>query len=240
MEKWLLQKLYKGPNRFFPGDTLQLLFRDDKDVELDQESLTVLKSILLRKISKIIQKTQRLFPGRKLNFAKKPIQYPCPFQNCNFTESKSHKFSNEKAKLYESFIHHQLNNVTVIAKHTKNKPNMCHICKCFFERIDTHFHNFHQLKRRSPQMIQHLQKSTLATNDFLNMYYSKTNLPENSSDEFVEIATTQNQESTKSTAKSAPTKPLLTVTKSTAKPTSTIPETTEKVTKKWLNLVPLT
>ena len=96
-------KLYKGPNRFFPGDTLQLFFRDDKDVELDQESLTVLKSILLRQKSKIIQKTQRLFPGRKLNFAKKPIQYPCPFQSCNLTESKSHKFSNEKAKLYESF-----------------------------------------------------------------------------------------------------------------------------------------
>ena len=255
--KMAFAKLYKGPKRFFPGETLEFLFRDDKGIELDQESLTVLKSILLRKKSKIMQKTERLFPGKKLNFAQKPIQYPCPFQNCYFTgaklkrhlKSKSHKFTEEKAKLYESFIRHHLNHVTVIAKHTKNKPNMCHICKSFFERIDTHFHNFHQLKRQSPQMTKSLQKSTLATKDFVNMYYSNTNLPEtSSSDEFDETQTIQHQELTKSTAKSAPTKPLLTVTKSTAKSaptkplltvtkstaksTSPIPETIEKVTKR--------
>ena len=228
--KMAFVKLYKGPKRFFPGDKLEFLFRDDKGVELDEESLAVLKSILLRKKSKIIEKAQRLFPGKKLNFDKRPIQYPCPFQNCDFTgakvkrhlKSKSHKFSDENAKLYESFIRHQLNHVTVIAKHTQNKPNMCHMCKCFFERIDTHLHNFHQFKRRSPQMIKHLQKSTLATNDFLNMYFSKTNLPEySSSDEFDETLT---QESTKSTAKSAPTKPLRQEsTKSTAKSAPTMP-----------------
>ena len=73
-------KLYKGLNRFFPGDTLQLLFRDDKDVELDQESLTVLKSILLRKKSKIIQKNTKVVPWEKVELCQKTntISMPIP------------------------------------------------------------------------------------------------------------------------------------------------------------------
>ena len=77
---------------------------------------------------------------------------------------------------------------------------MCHINECFFERIDTHFHNFDQFKRQSPQMIRNLEKSTVAAKAFLDMYYSNTNLSEtSSSNEFNE------------TPKSTSTKPLLTV-----------------------------
>lgn len=147
-------KLYKGSKSFFPGQKLQFSFRG-KDVKVDEESLSMLKSILNQKKRKIIENTKKLFCGKELNFTKKPLQYNCNFIGAKVKrhlQSGSHKFPEEKAKLYESFIWHQLNHVTLIVIHQMNKPTMYHICKTFFDRTDTHFQHFHQCKRQTHQM----------------------------------------------------------------------------------------
>ena len=159
------RNLYKSLKRFFSGEKLHFSCRG-KDVELDEESLSVLKAILTPQKRKIIEKTKKLFPGIELSFTKQPLQYPCRFQNCNCTGVKvqrhlqfiSHKFPVKKAKTYESFIRHQLNHNTLIVKHNKNKPNMCHICKSFYKRIGTDFEYFHRCKRQTPQMNRNLEK----------------------------------------------------------------------------------
>lgn len=133
------KNLHKGPKRFFPRQKLQFSFIG-KDVEIDEESLSLLKAILTPQKRKIIEKTNRLFRGKELNSTKKPLQYPCPIQNCNFIGAKvkrhlqsgSHKFPEEKANMCESFIRHHLNHVTLIVKHNNNEPTKCHIYKSFF------------------------------------------------------------------------------------------------------------
>ena len=47
----VFMKLYQGLKRFFPGVTLHCSFKS-KNMELDQESLDVLKAILNRKKKK--------------------------------------------------------------------------------------------------------------------------------------------------------------------------------------------
>ena len=58
---------------------------------------------------------------------------------------------------------------------------MCYICKGFFDRIDSHFNNFHQLKWQSTQMERALQKSIIATKEFLNVYFERKTTPVTSS-----------------------------------------------------------
>lgn len=100
------KNLHKGPKRFFPGQKLHFSFIG-KDVEMDEESLSLLKTILTPPKQKIIEKTKRLFRGKELNSTKQSLQYHCPIQNCNFIGAKvkrhlqsgSHKFPEEKAKV---------------------------------------------------------------------------------------------------------------------------------------------
>ena len=131
-----------------------------------------------------------MFPGKKLNFRKTPIEYPCPVKHCIYQgpklkrhlQSKNHKFSEEKARTYESFVRASVNCITLILKHQSHKPNMCYICKAFFERIDSHYNTFHHLKRNSMQMERALEKSNVLTQEFSNKYYRKNTTPVNCSD----------------------------------------------------------
>ena len=59
---------------------------------------------------------------------------------------------------------------------------MCYISKGFLDRIDSHYNNFHQLKGQPTQLEKALQKSIIATKEFLNKYYKKTTKPVSSSD----------------------------------------------------------
>ena len=138
-----------------------------------------MKEILHKKQNKLIQQIQRLFPGKLLNFAKKPIHFPCPFQNCTFEGTKlkrhlqasAHKFSDTKAKTYETFLKQQLNFLTFIDTHKQSKPQMCYQFKSFFERVDSHYLNFHQRKRQSTKMKKALEKSKVMTEDFVRRYF---------------------------------------------------------------------
>ena len=76
-------KLYKGPKRFFPGETLQFSFRDI-DIKLDQESLTVLKATLRQRKSKIIEKLQKLFPELRAKFYEKTNRISLPIPELQF------------------------------------------------------------------------------------------------------------------------------------------------------------
>ena len=188
--KMAFRKLYKGPKRFYPGEKLHCSFQSTSNIELDDESINVLKSMLSTKKRKITEKIQQLFPGKKLNFRKKPIEYPCPVKHCIYQgpklkrhlQSKNHKFSEEKARTYESFVRTSVNCITLILKYQSHKPNRCHICKAFFERIDSHYNTFHHLKRNSMQMERALEKSNVLTQEFSNKYYRKNTTPVNSSD----------------------------------------------------------
>ena len=87
-------------------NTFIILFTAMKNTK--QATMTVLEGIL-HKENKINENTKRLFPGKLLNFTKKPIYFPCPFQNCSFEGTKlrrhlqtsAHKFTGTKAKMYE-------------------------------------------------------------------------------------------------------------------------------------------
>ena len=174
-------KLYHSPKRFYPGVKLDCSFHS-KDMDLDQESLKVLKGILNQKNKKITTKLQQLFPGKELDFSQKSQEYPCPMKNCTshgkklkrHLLSKTHKCSEEYARSYESFIRTYLSYTTLIVKHNESKPHMCHLCKSFFEWIDSHLKNFHQLQRPSGQMRRAFQKSTVTTKHFLHKYFDKT------------------------------------------------------------------
>lgn len=186
-------KLYKGPKRYFPGEQLKCSFESSGNITLDGQSMKVLKSILSWKKIKKIKGVQDFFPGKQLNFTKKPIEFPCPIKNCKYQgpklkrhlKSKSHKFTEESARTYESFLRTYMNHITLISKFKSSKPSMCYICKGFFERIDSHFNNFHQLKRQLDQMKRALQKSIISTKEFLDKYFQKTTTPVTSSDDEV-------------------------------------------------------
>ena len=64
--KMAFRKLYKGPKRFYPGEKLHCSFQSTSDIELDDESINVLKSMLSTKKRKITEKIQQLFPEKKV------------------------------------------------------------------------------------------------------------------------------------------------------------------------------
>ena len=64
--KIAFRKLYKGPKRFYPGEKLHCSFQITSDIELDDESANVLKSMLSTKKRKITEKIQQLFPEKKV------------------------------------------------------------------------------------------------------------------------------------------------------------------------------
>ena len=139
---------------------------------------------------------QKLFPGKQLKFTKNLIEFSCPIKYCYYQgpkllkrhlKSKCLKFSEETARIYESFNRTYINQITLIIKHKSSKPSMCYICKGLFDRIDfnnstiQHFNNFHQLKWQSIQMERPLQKSIIATKEFLNVYFERNTTPVTSS-----------------------------------------------------------
>ena len=81
--------------------------------------MKVLKPMLRRKKNKIKERVQKLLPGKQLNFTKKPVEFPCPIENCLYQgpkskrhlQSKCHKFSEETAKAYRSFVRTYLNQI---------------------------------------------------------------------------------------------------------------------------------
>ena len=62
-------------------------------------------------------------------------------------------------------------------------PHVPYICKAFFEQLDSHLNNFHQLKRQSGQMNKAIEKLAILTKLFLRKYFSKTNSAVASSDD---------------------------------------------------------
>ena len=183
-------KLYKGPKRYFPGDILKCSLESSGTIELDEESVKVLKAMLSREKNEIKERAQKLFPGKQLNFTKKPVELPCPLENFLYQgpklkrhlQSKCHKFSGETAKTCQSLVRAYINQITSIVKHKSSKPTMCYISKDFLDRIDSHYNNFHQLRRQPTQLGKALQKSIIATKEFLSKYYKKTTKPVSSSD----------------------------------------------------------
>ena len=81
-------KLYKGPKRYFPGEQLKCSFESSGNITLDGQSMKVLKSILSWKKKIKIKGVQDFFPGKQLNFTKKPIEFPCPIKNCKYQGPK--------------------------------------------------------------------------------------------------------------------------------------------------------
>ena len=147
-----------------------------------------------------------------MNFAKKPIHFPCPFQNCTFEGTKlkrhlqasAHKFSDTKAKTYETFLKQQLNFITLIDTHKQSKPQMCYQFKSFFERVDSHYLNFHQRKRQSTKMKKALEKSKVMTEDFVRRYilWAGKHTVSGSNNEQSTSTSTSNTTSTSSTSTS--------------------------------------
>lgn len=75
-----------------------------------------------------------------------------------------------KSKLLERYVRHTVNHETHTVRKGVSKPVMCHRCKLFFQRIDTHLFNFHQMKRYSGEYNKALRKYGKVTKIFLRSF----------------------------------------------------------------------
>ena len=66
--KMAFRKLYKGPKRFYPGEKLHCSFQSTSDIELDDESINVLKSMLSTKKKKNNRKDTTIVSRKKVKF----------------------------------------------------------------------------------------------------------------------------------------------------------------------------
>ena len=111
----------------------------------------------------------------------KSTHYPCYFENCNFQgkkprrhlESKSHNLPPYTANIQQSFLTRNVNFLTKVSK-SKQKPSvLCVICRLFFDRIDLHLHNYHQI-RKTKELENNINKSITVTNIFLENFQKNT------------------------------------------------------------------
>ena len=111
-----------------------------------------------------------------------PLLYPCYFRGCKFQgynlahhfELKQHQLSQKVAKLHQSFFTRKVNFLTEVSKVKQNDPVMCAKCHLFFDRIDIHSHNNHQLRKKSQELASQLTKSITITNNFIEDFERKT------------------------------------------------------------------
>ena len=100
--------------------------------------------------------------------------YPCYLRECKFQgdnlsrhlQSKEHRISSKVAKLQQSFFTRQVNYPTKVSKTKQNEPVMCSKCHLFFDRIDLHLYNNHQLRRKSKELELQIIKSKTLTDHF--------------------------------------------------------------------------
>ena len=106
----------------------------------------------------------------------KTLLYPCYFKNCNFQgynlkrhlESSAHFLISEAAKLQQSYLTRQVTYLTKVWKVKQNAPVLCLNCHLFFDRIDLHLHNHHQIRRKTKELEKQLVKSKSLTQNFLH------------------------------------------------------------------------
>lgn len=173
--KLAFYKLYNGPKKYLPGQEFQYEFSGPV---IDPESQAVLRKILKNKKT-IKSKMDKLSSKKNVTFrfTQKP-SYPCIFRECLFQGNKAarhleigaHQMPSEKSKLVESFARYMVNHNSLVVRKGTPKPSMCHICKFFYQRFDTHYVNYHQMIRQKPDYNRVLKKSSNITKMFLKEF----------------------------------------------------------------------
>ena len=95
-----------------------------------------------------------------------PLLYPCYFRGCKFQgynlachfKSKEHQLSPKVAKLHQSYFIRKVNFLTKISKVKENDPVMFGKSCLFFDRIDIHLRNNHQLRKKKPRISLTINK----------------------------------------------------------------------------------
>ena len=113
-QSWWQQLLRRNP-----GDIRKCSFESSGNIELDEDLMKVFKAMLRRKKNKRKERVQKLFPGKQLNFTKRPVELLCPIENClhqgpklkRHLQSKCRKFSEETVKTYQSFVRTYINQI---------------------------------------------------------------------------------------------------------------------------------
>ena len=174
-------KLYKGPKHYFPGDRFSYQF---DDCQVDERRKHALKKELFLRKEKITRSLKKLFQKDHITMKRSLLLYPCYFRECRFQghnlsrhlQSKEHQISSKVAKLQQSFFTRQVNYLTKVSKTKQNQPVMCSKCHLFFDRIDLHLYNNHQLRRKSKELESQIIKSKTLTNHFLEDFDRKKEL----------------------------------------------------------------
>ena len=171
-------RYYKGPKHYFPGDPLNYNLEDSEEDQLKKQLLN--KELILRKES-ITRSLKKLFQEQHLAMKAKPLLYPCYFKSCNFQgynlkrhlESSAHLLPSEAARLQQSYLTREVNYLTKVSKVKQSAPVLCSKCRLFFDRIDLHLHNQHQIRRKTKELEKQLIKSKSLTQNFLDKFNSK-------------------------------------------------------------------
>lgn len=136
------------------------------------------KELPLRK-RKITRCLQNLFQKKQITMKSKPLLYPCYFKQCKFQghykppPSYTHQLSSIIAKLHQSYLIQQVNFLTKVSKGKQNISVLCSKCHLFFNIIDLHLHNNHQIRTKTKQLEKQIIKSRTLTQHFLEEFNRK-------------------------------------------------------------------
>ena len=164
--------MYKGPKHYYPSDTFNYNFENLEEDMSKKERLN--KELPLRKRT-ITRSLQNLFQKKQITMKSKPLLYPCYFKQCKFQghyishhfQSNTHQLSSIIAKLHQSYLIQQVNFLTKVSKGKQNMSVLCSKCHLFFDIIDLHLHNNHQIRRKTKQLEKQIIKSKTLKQHFL-------------------------------------------------------------------------
>lgn len=87
--------------------------------------------------------------------------------------SYTHQLSSIIAKLHQSYLIQQVNFLTKVSKGKQNISVLCSKYHLFFNIIDLHLHNNHQIRTKTKQLEKQIIKSRTLTQHFLEEFNRK-------------------------------------------------------------------